>query len=170
MVDWDKLVEERNAWIAHNFPNETEGTPGLSSIYGVIEELGELAHAHLKQDQQIRGDATKHEADARDAIGDLSVYLMGVMSLYGVRPPGERNTDDAQFIPLLRIGAAVGHLADEFMVGEKQWMTVNVDSIVDACRSYCEMREWDYDAIVLETWTGVRRRDWIKFPGDGLTH
>jgi hypothetical protein len=39
MIDWDKLIEERNVWVARNFPNAR--TP-LDSFLGCIEELGEL--------------------------------------------------------------------------------------------------------------------------------
>lgn len=40
-----------------------------------MEELGELCHAHLKQEQGIRGTAAQHEAKAKDAIGDILIYL-----------------------------------------------------------------------------------------------
>lgn len=41
---------------------------------GVAEEVGELSHAHLKQHQGIRLEED-HEAKARDAVGDILIYL-----------------------------------------------------------------------------------------------
>ncbi len=40
---------------------------------GMVEEIGELAHALLKKRQGIRRNQD-HDADARDAYGDLRVY------------------------------------------------------------------------------------------------
>ena len=46
-----------------------------------MEELGELAHAHLKERvpaervMGIRGTAAEHQAHARDAVGDIIIYL-----------------------------------------------------------------------------------------------
>lgn len=78
-LNWNQLVEERDAWVAHNFPT-TEETAPMETIMGVFEEIGELTHAHLKQRQSIRGSDAKHDADAKDAIGDATVYLLGVIS------------------------------------------------------------------------------------------
>jgi NTP pyrophosphatase (non-canonical NTP hydrolase) len=47
-----------------------------------MEELGELAHAHLKQEQGIRSNED-HDAAARDAIGDVVIYLMDYCSVRG---------------------------------------------------------------------------------------
>lgn len=41
----------------------------------MVEELGELAHAHLKMQQGIRGSVSEHRAEAEDAIGDFIIYL-----------------------------------------------------------------------------------------------
>ena len=40
---------------------------------GVMEEAGELAHAHLKEHQGIRADDFK--AKKEDAIGDIIIFL-----------------------------------------------------------------------------------------------
>lgn len=44
---------------------------------GLVEELGELAHALLKKAQRIRGTPDEHEAAAKDAIGDLLIFASG---------------------------------------------------------------------------------------------
>lgn len=46
-------------------------------LLGALEELGELAHAHLKNEQNIRGTAEKHLESKKDAVGDVIVYLAG---------------------------------------------------------------------------------------------
>lgn len=45
-------------------------------ILGMVEELGELAHAVLKSFQGIRGNRSEHEAAQRDAYGDIRVYML----------------------------------------------------------------------------------------------
>jgi len=70
MIDLDHIQTEHRVWTDHNFPN----APSDDSLIGAFEEMGELAHAHLKRKQGIRGN--NHEAEARDAIGDIIIYLL----------------------------------------------------------------------------------------------
>lgn len=51
-------------------------------LMGMVEELGELHHAVLKQKQQIRT-AEDHEKAEKDAIGDLMIYLLDYCSRRG---------------------------------------------------------------------------------------
>jgi len=44
-------------------------------LLGACEELGELCHAHLKQEQGVRGTNEEHVANAKDAVGDIIIYL-----------------------------------------------------------------------------------------------
>jgi NTP pyrophosphatase (non-canonical NTP hydrolase) len=67
------IAAELGPWQDHNFPGWRD-TP-YRLLLGVTEEVGELAHAHLKGEQGIRGTAEEHEAAARDAVGDTIVYL-----------------------------------------------------------------------------------------------
>jgi len=52
---------------------------------GVFEEVGELAHVHLKHLQSIRGFATSTETLElkMDAVGDILIFLMGYCSYEG---------------------------------------------------------------------------------------
>jgi len=74
-----EIQAEQRAWARRNFG------PGNSthSLLGVAEEAGELAHAHLKRAQGIRHDAADYEAKAKDAIGDIIIYLMDYCSTEG---------------------------------------------------------------------------------------
>jgi hypothetical protein len=75
----NKLQEELHAWRQYNFPN----ADAAQQLLGVVEEVGELSHAHLKQMQGIRGDDDLHIAEAQDAVGDIVIYLMGYCSYRG---------------------------------------------------------------------------------------
>lgn len=66
------LQAEHEDWAGRNFP----GAQPHDALLGIMEEVGELAHAHLKHDQGIRGyDDEKYRTEAADAIGDIVVYL-----------------------------------------------------------------------------------------------
>ena len=65
-----QLQDELKPWQEHNFPDR----PAYQPLLGVMEEAGELAHAHLKQEQNIRNNEN-HEANAKDAVADIVVYL-----------------------------------------------------------------------------------------------
>ena len=70
-INLNKLQAEMYEWTKYNFPEALPYQP----ILGLIEELGELAHAHLKQEQKIRMNED-HEAQKKDAIGDIVIFLI----------------------------------------------------------------------------------------------
>ena len=78
-LTFGQLQNEQAAWADHNFDNQTSD----QYFKGLVEELGELAHADLKQSQGIRGTTEEHEAEAQDAIGDLLIYLAGYTTQRG---------------------------------------------------------------------------------------
>jgi NTP pyrophosphatase (non-canonical NTP hydrolase) len=69
-------------WREHSFPPEHRSVE-LQAL-GVCEEAGELAHAILKMKQGIRGSEVEHMTEARDAVGDIIIYLAGVCSSLGI--------------------------------------------------------------------------------------
>ena len=73
MIELDRIQEEIGAWSKKNFGHEGKTH---HSLLGVAEEVGELCHAHLKQEQGIRGTELEHINAATDAIGDITIYLM----------------------------------------------------------------------------------------------
>lgn len=75
-----QLQYEQRAWQQHNFPNRMNYYP----LLGAMEELGELAHAHLKREQGIRGDAEMHTAKALDAVADIVIFLADYCSANGI--------------------------------------------------------------------------------------
>jgi NTP pyrophosphatase (non-canonical NTP hydrolase) len=58
--------------VTHNFPN----SDSVEQLLGVVEEVGELAHAVLKFRQGIRGTSEEHRAETIDAVGDILIYLI----------------------------------------------------------------------------------------------
>lgn len=163
-LDWAQLVKERDEWVAKNFPPYEGEIPGNDSILGCIEELGELAHAHLKSKQGIRGSTEAHDAAAKDAIGDVIVYLLGVISAHDVQVGGVC-TGETTFggepsifamsyhIGILTLFARSDH-------GDWNW-TLHINSIIKHARAYCTGRYWNFDEIVQSTWDHVKQRDWV---------
>lgn len=74
-----ELQNRQGRWADHNFPD----TPAHRPLLGAGEELGELFHAHLKMEQNIRGDGGTHALEAKDAIGDVLIYLAHYCNLRG---------------------------------------------------------------------------------------
>jgi NTP pyrophosphatase (non-canonical NTP hydrolase) len=62
-------------WRDYNFPKAT----AESQLLGVVEELGELSHAHLKESQGIRKMDYRHAK--QDAIGDMMIFLLNYCEL-----------------------------------------------------------------------------------------
>jgi len=65
------LQDDLRPWVLRNFGER----PTWQPLLGAVEELGELAHAHLKETQGIRGTAAEHEEAAKDAVADTIIYL-----------------------------------------------------------------------------------------------
>ena len=73
------IQAEHHEWEQANFPDKKPHQP----VFGMVEEVGELCHALLKSEQCIRGDAEKHQADAKDAIGDVFIYMLSFCTMNG---------------------------------------------------------------------------------------
>lgn len=71
-MDWTRIQKEQREWAERNFGPRNVQDP----LMGLIEETGELAHALLKRRQNIRGEEAEHIAAARDAVGDVTIYLL----------------------------------------------------------------------------------------------
>ncbi len=67
------LQDQHKKWIEHNFPNATSDM----QFKGLVEEVGELAHALLKREQNIRGSQENYNEKIKDAIGDIVIFLSG---------------------------------------------------------------------------------------------
>jgi NTP pyrophosphatase (non-canonical NTP hydrolase) len=65
----DELQKEHRKWVEYNFPNQ----PKYHGLLGLTEEVGELAHAFLKQEQGIRHQ--NYKDNMVDAVGDIVIFL-----------------------------------------------------------------------------------------------
>jgi NTP pyrophosphatase (non-canonical NTP hydrolase) len=173
-IDWETLVEERDKWVAKNFPDSYK----TDTLLGVVEELGELAHAHLKSKQGIRGTQSEHDEAAKDAIGDLVVYLLGVISYEKIIEYINYEEISANFhlsngreLALFDLAAEVGGLCSYVSPsgprGLKETIAYRVNRILALCSVYCEFRYWNFEDIVTKTWDHVKQRDWNKHREDG---
>lgn len=79
MTNLKEIQTEHKIWRVCNFPHTEPWHP----ILGMQEELGELSHAYLKMVQGIRGSTENHEAEARDAVGDLLIFCIDFCSQMG---------------------------------------------------------------------------------------
>jgi NTP pyrophosphatase (non-canonical NTP hydrolase) len=70
--EFEELQYAHSRWLAHNFP----GQPSHEPLLGLVEEVGELSHAHLKMNQGIRGTIESLQKEKEDAVGDIFIYLI----------------------------------------------------------------------------------------------
>lgn len=74
-----KIQKEHLEWQLKNF-----GTlPPVDSIMGMIEEIGELCHAYNHEKWGVRGSLFNMRAKAKDAVGDIAIFLMSYCSSMG---------------------------------------------------------------------------------------
>lgn len=76
----EDLQGEVEKWSRYNFPGKKPYQP----LLGVVEEVGELAHSHLKNEQGIRGNSVEHFNKSIDAVGDVIIYLADYCSQMGI--------------------------------------------------------------------------------------
>lgn len=184
---WVRLQSEVSRWAEKNFPE----SPPQHQIWGLVEELGELAHAHLKGQQGIRGSAEKHAAAARDAVADSFIFFMhGCSSLGWASQELLRSGSPEEFqmtfsVPPGRspIGYAIKHLAqmiEQLELAEGAATAIEKDAFLFNARSaalpylaglaaYCTQMNWSLQAILDEVWPVVRQRDWTKNKSTGAS-
>lgn len=85
---FNELQYLTGVWRDHNFPvpdeiHSPQVQASFEQLAGMMEELGELSHAFLKQAQGIRTDENLRDKE-QDAIGDLVIYLCGYCDRRGL--------------------------------------------------------------------------------------
>lgn len=180
------LQKELFNWQVYNFGEQKD----RRMILGICEEAGELCHAHLKLEQGIRGDREALLAEAKDAIGDICIYAMNLLSnskepLPGLKP----RTDLERTTDLERIGDMaldVVCCAARIETARKMRsintpaphptappeivpMIRHTNELFMVVNSFCALLGWNLEQIIRETWREVGARDWKRFPKDGKT-
>jgi NTP pyrophosphatase (non-canonical NTP hydrolase) len=73
VIDIQAMQYAHSAWRQANFPDAEP----WEALAGLMEEVGELSHAHLKGKWGIRGMTGEALKKAKaDAVGDIFIYLM----------------------------------------------------------------------------------------------
>lgn len=157
-------------WSRRNFLNNTP----LEPMEGLVEELGECAHARLKRRQGIRHTPEECVAMERDAIGDMGIYLCDFASRMGIAlaaswEPGDDRPDMNEPMAFATLAESVGRLAYLYHDGMgREYMRPGVEYVAlrVAARlvAYAHFRGWDFLDILNETWARVGKRDWRADP------
>ena len=164
-------------WSSVNFPANTP----LEPLEGLIEELGECAHARLKRRQGIRHTPEECIAMERDAIGDMGIYLCDFAARVGIdlatatrvslaQHDGWGEGDAGRFAELaVNTVAVAGTYHDAADPGQSMLMVTDVGDVVISLGRYAEARGWNFLEILNETWAKVSRRDWVARPIDAAS-
>ena len=169
-----EIQTEQHDWSLRNFGPHGPDDP----LDGLIEEFGELHHAVLKRRQGIRGTAEEHDAAERDALGDMCIYLLDLLSTMSAIPPEfvemislpgstpERMRRD-MLLQIADVATVVPLHGTCDLVGDRYAIEDTADELLAIMATYAEARGWSLLQIVNETWEQVSKRDWTKERGEG---
>ena len=180
-----QLKSELFKWQEYNFGKQED----RRMILGICEEVGELCHAHLKLEQGIRGDKDSLRAEARDAIGDICIYALNLLSNHEEDAPAlKARTDIEEIKDMVRIGDAILDLvccAGRIETARKTQVTNplpphptapaeikpiirHTQELLMHVNAFCGLTGWNLEEILRETWRTVGQRDFKKYPQNGL--
>jgi hypothetical protein len=183
-----KLVEltpQVGEWSARNFPRGSV----YDTFEGVVEELGELAHARLKGRQGIRGTPEEHRAAEVDACCDMAIYLMDMLHRSAVDLEGfARELDESFFAHEVAMSMVEGsasaptatlakglwlmlvQMTGEFASGalnhDRNNREMAISMIPALLYRYGVCIGVDLADELQKTWDKVSKRDWIANPTD----
>jgi len=169
-----EIQAELKVWTLYNFGQQESIIP----IMGMIEELGELTHAHLKELQGIR--KSDFLADKKDAIADITIYLLNYfncidkdVSLIGSNEHLDSYIyhNDSTNMIILKLSYNISNIGH---------YTFSAENIINLAISKCSktlyllsyyalLYNFDLLTIVNETWENVKLRDWKKYPLNGIS-
>lgn len=168
MLNLNQLQQEVKEWSEYNFGDQSPELP----LMGLIEEVGELAHAVLKTKQNIRAIET---GAIEDAVGDIVIYYMDYLSRINFKIPA--NTKEFYGIDLYQmtiphIGRAVGMICNGYIYSRYKYLSDwTVGHLLTCLATFCAQYDppINFEAAVEATWNEVKQRDWKTFPTDGRT-
>lgn len=82
LTDLDSIQKKLEEWRNYNFGYSRESW--MQNFMGIVEEVGELVHARLKQLQGIRGSEEGLRAKEIDAVGDIMIFLLNYCNTRGI--------------------------------------------------------------------------------------
>ena len=157
-------------WQNYNFGSDQDNE---LTLLGIFEEAGELCHAQLKLEQNIRGGTELHESEMADAIGDLMIYSMNYLSGRGEEiasfSPRHDVTpvSDSGHMQVRQSVKTVFKLAAK--IEDDPSIHNGVQKVIYQLVYLCALKGWDLEGIVRNTWKNVGQRDWKKYPETGLS-
>lgn len=163
---------ELKQWTIMNFGNQ----PRIHPIFGMMEEIGELSHAHLKQQQNIRN--KDYLAAKKDAVADTVIYMLNYYNIFNIDIPTTitdsvfktfSNTSDMY---LCRAFLQIGKLAkynNTTKIGKSTPSNLYCNYIFQALKAYSIKEGFDILTVVNDVWEEVSKRNWKKYPTNGLT-
>lgn len=172
MIDFKELQEQLWQWQLRNFGPENP----FWLATGVVEEVGELAHCLLKRHQKIRGGMFDNRAQIEDAVGDIMVYGLNLLSTAGVQAPPFANPGPDECpseIALQRIITAAMLLHDKACsldaLPDSRELAYWFDALVLWLQKLCLAEGINFEATVKRIADEVLARDWKANPqGAGI--
>ena len=158
-MDWENPDRRAERLGRQKLPSLRGETPGRDSILGCIEELGELTHSHLsvaRHPWHARG----HDTAAKDAIGDLIVYLLGVANAH-IDPNTRSSEPDKVGLTdedhLLWLTNAVSLMVIYDMMGRSSRRGVQaIGRVIYYAAAYARAHDWNFEDIVHDS-VGARQ-------------
>ena len=155
-----QIYNEHGIWEAKNFPDSN----ATDNVLGMIEEVGELAHAILKREQGIRVNEN-HDAEIRDAIADITLFLFGFVKKRYLRIEDVireasyyviyTSSDISEFIS--KLSCAVGGLIHNgYAAGDE----LSCGRILGNLYIIADILKIDFQDNLNQVWEQVKQRDW----------
>jgi len=183
--DISELQRELFRWQVYNFGDQDD----RRMVMGICEEAGELCHAQLKLEQNIRGTKDDHIAKMRDSIGDICIYALNLLSNRKEPAPGVsarkdvERTDDLERVSDLVLSvfcvAAKIETARKMKATNRppQAPTVtkattpvvrHTQELFMHLNMLCGFMGWSLEEIIRDTWATVGKRNWRVYPETGV--
>lgn len=159
-----EIYNEHGIWEAKNFPDSTAD----DNILGIIEEIGELAHAILKQKQGIRVNED-HTAKIKDAVADVMIFLFGYIRKKKLKINAliresdqliEENESSNLMHHLGSLSIKAGFLAR--YSDKVQYLNSDVFEIIASLYLISDHFSFDFLENLNQVWEEVKQRDWSK--------
>jgi NTP pyrophosphatase (non-canonical NTP hydrolase) len=172
LMEVAKNYNDQKDWLDKNFPGHKQSA--RNQFYGIVEEVGELAHVVLKQSQGIRYKESEIRPKIVDAIGDILIYIVGYMITRSLGPthirahPGSFKVVDREvaFNGILNAISKLSmycNLKDIGLSGELHALS----DLIFYVDLYSIALNMNAVAIYRLTWNIVKQRNWAVNPING---
>ena len=166
LVEFTNLRDQIGVWANINFDVHL---PEL----GIAEEIGELTHAVLKREQKIRGEAArKTKTEIEDALGDAAIYMLHLAYIQKITPNFAN-----ELVPLDKELPLLGalHRSAGVLILRLHHFDSPFPLVVEWAILFSNL--WNFAALhnlnllnlTKDVWAKVSKRNWRKYPHNGLT-